>query len=122
MRVAKVAVFAVASCAALAAAESFPSLGQPDTSNPAVAAFVGWHAALISGDFDAYRRLTPSVPNVNDGLLRQMFDHLRSTAPNSVNVTAPRTNANSSVTFESAGCLGSRPVVSVVTVGKEGGT
>ncbi len=122
MRVAIATVLALVCSATFAAGESFPTLSQPDTSHPAVAAFVAWHTALVKGDFAAYRRLTPAVPNVNDDLLRQMFDQLRSSAPKSVKVTMPKTNANGSVAFESVGCIGDRPVISVVAIGKQSGT
>lgn len=122
MRLAKVTVLALVSSAALAASESFPSLSQPDTSNPAVAAFVAWYTALVIGDFAGYRRLSPAMPNMSDDLLRQLFDQLRSTAPKSVKVTTPKTNANGSVQFQTVGCIGVRPVVSVVAVGNQSGT
>jgi len=121
MRVLKTVVLALLSNGALAAGESFPSLVQPDPSNPAVAAFISWHTALLKGDFATYRRFTPVIPNMSDGALRQMFDQLRSTAPKSVKVTTPKTNANGSVEFNSVGCMGDRPVVSTVSVGKQGG-
>lgn len=121
MRVVATAVLAFFSNAALAAGESFPPLVQPDPSNPAVAAFISRHTALLKGDFATYRRFTPTIPNMSDGLLRQMFDQLRATAPKSVRVTMPKTNANGSVEFNSVGCMGNRSVVSTVSVGKQSG-
>ena len=121
MRIAIATVLALVSSAAFAAEQSFPTISQPDTTNPAVATFVAWHAALVNGDFAAYRRLTFTVPNTSDDLLRQMFDQFRSSAPKSVRVTMPKTSSNGSVGFESLGCVRDRPVVSVVSVGKQNG-
>lgn len=116
-------VIAVALVAGTAAAEEpFPMLRAPDTSNPAVSAYVDWHAALVKGDFGAYRSLTPVMPNVSDDLMRQAFDQLRSTAPKTVQVAAPKTNTRGSVEIISVGCNGDRPVVGVVWVGKQSGT
>lgn len=120
MRFIGAAVIVLASRAAVASGESFPPLSAPDTSNPAVAAFVAWHTALVKGDFAAYRRLTPALPNMNDDLLRQMFDQLRLTVPKSVKVTAPKTTGTG-IGFDTVGCIGDRPVVSVVAVGKQSG-
>ena len=124
MRVANATVFVLAlvSSAALAASDTFPPLSQPDRSNPAVAAFVAWHTALVKGDFAGYQRLTPAMPNVNDDLLRQLFDQLRLTAPKTVQVTVPKTNVKGGVEFQTVGCIGARPVVSVVAVGNRSGT
>jgi hypothetical protein len=62
------------------------------------------------------------MPNVNDDLLRQMFDQLRLTAPETVWVTMPKTNAKGGVEFHTVGCIGARPVVSVAAVGNQGRT
>lgn len=95
-----------------------PSLVAPDTSNPAVAVFVAWHAAIVNGDFASYRDLTPIVPNVTNDLLKQMFDQMRLTAPKTVKITVPKLNERGSVEFSSVGCFGDRPVVNVVAVRK----
>ena len=73
MRIATVIVAALLSGTATAA-EPFPTLAVPDPSDPAVAAFVAWHAALIKGDFYAYRRFTPEIPNMSDEMLREVFN------------------------------------------------
>ncbi len=98
--------------------QALKPLVTPDTSNPAVAAFVAWHAAIIKGDFASYRDLTPVMPNVTNNLLRQMFDQMRLTAPKSIRITDPELNDRGSVEFTSVGCDGNRPVVSVVYVRK----
>lgn len=95
-----------------------PTFGVPDISNSAVAAFVAWHAALVKGDFSAYRDFTPLVPNDTHDRRREMFEQLRLSAPKTVKITAPTVNARGSVEFHSVGCNGNRPVVSVVAVRK----
>ena len=101
-----------------APSDELPTFGVPDTSDPAVAAFVAWHAALVKGEFAVYRDLTPVLPNVTNDLLKQMFEQMRLTAPKAVKITAPKLSQGGSVEFHSIGCNGSRPVVSVVTVRK----
>jgi hypothetical protein len=98
--------------------QSLKPLVTPDTSNPAVAAFFAWHAAMVNGDFAAYRDLTPVTPNVTNSLLRQAFDQMRMTAPKSIKITDPELNERGTVEFTSVGCNGNRPVVSVVYVRK----
>lgn len=101
---------------------SWTPLVTPDTSNPAVAAFVAWHAAMVKGDFASYRNLTPVVPNVTNDLLRKMFDQMRSTVPKTIRITEPELNGRGAVEFSSVGCNGNLPVVSVVFVRKMGET
>jgi len=98
--------------------QTWKPLVTPDTSNPAVAAFVAWHAAMINGDFASYRDLTPVMPNVTNNLLRQMFNQMRLTAPKSIRITEPELNERGSVEFTSVGCNGNRPAVSIVFVRK----
>jgi len=116
------AMLAVIFGSASAAQDESLSFVTPDTSIPAVAAFVAWHGAIVNGDFATYRDLTPVVPNVTNDLLRQMFDQMRLTAPKTVKITAPKLNERGSVEFASVGCNGNRPVVSVVVVRKMGET
>lgn len=113
-----IALLTVLIGSAKAAPSDEPTFGVPDTSNPAVAAFVAWHAALVKGDFAAYRDLTPVVPNVTNDSLKQMFEQMRLTAPKVVKITAPRLNERGSVEFNSVGCNENRPVVSGVAVRK----
>jgi hypothetical protein len=120
MRTIVAAVLAIIFSSASAAQDAVPSFATPDTSNPAVAAFVAWHGAMVKGDFATYRDLTPVVPNVTNDLLKQMFDQMRQTAPKTVKITAPKMNERGSVEFSSVGCNGTRPVVSVVAVMKMG--
>jgi hypothetical protein len=122
IRVIIAVMLAVIFGSASAAQDASPSFVTPDTSNPAVAAFVAWHAAMVNGDFATYRDLTPVVPNVTDDLVRQMFDQMRLTAPKAVKITAPKLNERGSFEFSSVGCNGNRPVVSVVAVRKMGET
>ena len=98
--------------------QSLKPLVTPDTSNPAVAAFVAWHAAMVNGDFASYRGLMPVMPNVTNNMLRQAFDQMRLTAPKSIKITEPELNERGSVEFTSVGCNGNRPVVSVVYIRK----
>ena len=101
---------------------SWKPLVTPDTSNPAVAAFVAWHAAMVTGDFASYRNLMPVVPNATNDLLRKMFDQMRSTVPKTIKITEPQLNERGVVEFTSVGCNGNQPVVSVVFVRKIGET
>lgn len=103
---------------AQAAQDALPTFSTPDTSNPAVAAFVVWHSALVKGDFAAYRDLTPVVPNVTNDLLKQMFAQLRQTTPKIVKITEPKLNDRGSVGFHSIGCNGNQPVVGIIAVRK----
>jgi hypothetical protein len=104
--------------AAKAAQDTPPTFITPDTSNPAVAAFVAWHAALVKGDFASYRDLTPVVPNITNDLLKQMFDQTRQTTPKIVKITEPKLNDRGSVGFHSVGCNGNQPVVGIIAVRK----
>jgi hypothetical protein len=115
-------VLAVGFGSAIAAQTDLPSISAPDTSKPAVAAFVAWHAAMVKGDFATYRSLTPEVPGMPVDALKQMFDQIRLSAPKTVKISEPKLNERGSVEFSSVGCNGSRPVVSIVAVRKMGDT
>jgi hypothetical protein len=121
LRLVTATVMALAGSAAFAATEP-PLLAPPDPSHPGIAAFVAWHAALLKGDYAAYRRLMPVVPNVSEDVQRQLFDHLRLGAPKTVMVTTPRTNRNGSLEFQSAGCMAGRPVLGIFVAGNQSGT
>lgn len=98
--------------------EQLPKLFTPDTSNPAVAAFVAWHATVINGDFASFRALMPVMPNISNNMVKKMFDQIHLTAPKSTKITEPKQNDRDTIEFTSVGCNGNRPVVSVVYVRK----
>lgn len=55
-----------------------------DPSDPAHAAIMRWHRALLANDFPAYAQVIFHTSQVNDGMSRVMFDGIR-------NIVVPRT-------------------------------
>lgn len=100
----------------VSAQQNYPALSLPNPSSPPVVAFMAWHQSLLKGDFDAYKNLSFSAPNVNEDLKRQMFDFVRASAPTVVKITEQKTNPNGSIGFLAVGCKDDRRLLSLITV------
>jgi hypothetical protein len=102
------------------AQENQPALHVPVADTPQMVVFAAWHAALVSGDFDAFQKQMFWAEGATDDLRHKMFTELRKMTPTLVKVTEPSHNPNGSIMFYAIGCRDNLRLGSLITMRNEG--
>lgn len=92
----------------------------PRASSPEEAALIAWHAAIVSGNLAKFRELSGDIyRHATDEQIQSSFLDMQKVTPRVMTISEPKTSGRGA-SFEAAGCVGIKPVVGSLMVGRKG--